>query len=607
MMLRLRPLVCLALCLVLTPLAAQDKAAERLRRDLKFLASDLCEGRGPGTKGLDLAAEYIAKEFAAAGLKPGLGAKGYFQPFGIPGPSRQEGPSQLTLKGPMGQEILLRDGVDFQILGVSGPGKVNAPLVFAGYGLSVKDQNYDDYAGLDLKGKIVVLLRRVPRWDSKEAPFGGKARDILAGLVPKFTLAQTHGAAGVLLVNDSSEAGDRLIDFAELAREAPRSCPVMQIRRAVFDDLLRSCRGQSLREIEKAIDGDLKPRSGPLSGWNAAMEAGVQRTELAVKNVIGVLEGAGPLAKETIVLGAHYDHLGWGGSGSLAKGVKAIHHGADDNGSGTTALLELARRFGAMKDRQGRRLVFIAFSGEERGLLGSKHYCEKAPVFPLESTSTMFNLDMVGRLRPKDGKDQLLVEGAGTSKTFSKLVYDVNGAAGAGGAGGMDLKLSKELMPNSDHFPFFQKNIPVLFFWTGIHPEYHKPTDTYDRINYDGMEKIVNLSEKVVDQLARDESRPEFVKIPVVGRGGKGGAPKLGIVPNYEEGKMGLGVGDVLAGGPAQKAGLRAGDLIVDIGGTPILNIDAYLLVMQRQKAGQPVDVVVERGGKKLTFKVTPQ
>jgi len=585
---------------------AQEKPIDRLRRDVTFLASDECEGRGVETKGINLAADHIAAEFKKAGLKPGLGEKGYFQPFTINGSNKLKGPSQLVLTGPQGQVVQLRSGKDFNVLGLSAAGKVTGDLVFAGYGATAKDIKYDDFAGTDLKDKVVVLLRRVPRWDSEQLPFDGKNKDSHAGLVNKFSNAETHKAAAIILVNDFSETDgktpDAFFPFTNLSDERPRTVPVFHMKRDVLDTLLRTTLNQSLRDIEKGIDRDLKPRSAALSGWKAAVEAGVDRQTIAVKNVIGVLEGAGPLAKETIVLGAHYDHLGLGGSGSLAKGVKAIHHGADDNASGTSALMELARRFGDMKDRQGRRLVFIAFSAEERGLLGSKHYCEKEPVFPLESTAAMFNLDMVGRMKTtKDGKDLLQVEGSGTGKTFSKLVEDLNNP------NGVELKIAKQLMPNSDHFPFFNKKIPVLFFWTGTHPEYHRPTDTFDRINYEGMTKIVALSEKVVARLASDAERPEFVSIPVVGGGGRGAGPKIGVMPGYEAGKKGMLVEAVIAGGAAQKAGFMPGDVIIEIGGQPVLDVNTYMTIMRQQKVGRPVDFGVQRGEKKLTLKVTPQ
>ncbi|MFO0969591.1 MAG: M28 family peptidase [Gemmataceae bacterium] len=595
------------LCLIASALsaAAQDTPAARLRRDVTFLASDECEGRGPGTKGIDLAADYIAKEFAKAGLKPGLGEKGYFQPFSISGAARLESPGRLTLKGPAGQEIVLKPGVDFQVLGLSGAGKVDAPLVFAGYGVTSKDAMYDDYAGLDVKGKVVVVLRRVPRWDSKEMPFAGKNRDVLAGLVNKFANAEAHGAAAIILVNDRSETAsktpDKLMGFGDTSFDGARSAPVVQMRRDQLDSIFRSVLSRSLIDVEKAIDAELKPQSAPLPGWSANLEANVVRTKVVVKNVVGVLEGAGPLANQTIVIGSHYDHLGYGGAGSLAKGSKAIHHGADDNASGSASVMELARHFGAIKDRQGRRLVFITFSGEERGLLGSKHYCDKEPVFPLDSTSTMFNLDMVGRLRPKDGKDELLIEGGGTSKGFSKLIEESNNPTG------LSLKHSKALMPNSDHYPFFNKKIPVIFFWTGMHPQYHRPTDTADLINYDGMATIAKIAAKCIDKLSTQEERPEFVSIPVVGAGGRGGAPKLGIMPDYDAGKKGVLVGGLIDGGAAQKAGLKTGDLIVEIAGQPVLNLDTYLVVMRAQKAGHAIDVTVERGKEKVTLKITPQ
>src|SRR5262249_33728133 len=199
--------------------------------------------------------------------------------------------------------------------------------------------------------------------------------------------------------------------------------------RSVVNSMLHSCLGSTLEEIERDIDRDMQPRSAPLKGWKATVEVNVSRQLIQVKNVVGVLDGSGPLAKETVIVGAHYDHLGYGGSGSLApdRKKKQIHHGADDNGSGTTSIMELARRFGQMRNREGRRLVFIAFSGEETGLLGSAHYCKK-PIFPLKDTVTMVNLDMVGRLRPdaKTKQDSLEVHGTGTSKEFSKLIDDLN-------------------------------------------------------------------------------------------------------------------------------------------------------------------------------------
>jgi hypothetical protein len=594
---------------VVSPLLANNAEVEsRMQRDLAFLASDECEGRGIGTKGLDRAAEYVAGQFAKIGLKPGVGGS-YFQPFTVTSNSELDGPGTLTLRGPLGQTIRLRPGTDFQVLGFSGPGSVSAPLVFAGYGATAKDIGYDDYQGLDVKGKIVVLLRHVPRWGNNNVPFDGKRKDEHAALETKQGLAEANGAAGVILVNDASElpGGDKLIPFQRTARAiSTHTAPYVQVRREVIDDVVRSGLGESLRDVERRIDRELKPHSAPLAGWTATLDVKVKRNTVAVKNIIGVLEGSGPLAGQTVVVGAHYDHLGYGGAGSGSRlkdknnPKMLIHHGADDNASGTTALIELARRFAAHPDRQGRRLVFIAFTAEESGLIGSRHYA-KEPVYPLADTAAMFNLDMVGRLRadPKTKKDKLLIEGSGTAKTFDGLLDKLNPG----------FQLSKKPGGNgpSDHDSFYNKKIPVIFFWTGYHDDYHLPTDTADKINLAGMSRVVDYAEKVVTQLATDPERPQYVEIASKFVSGGARGPRLGIMPDYEENVEGVLVGGVSKGGPAAKAGLKTGDRIVEIAGKTIGNLNAYMAVMGQQRPGQALSVTVIRAGQKMRLKVVPE
>ena len=369
-------------------LGQTDEAIEaRMRKDVTYLASEECEGRGVDTAGIHKAANYIVAEFVKAGLKPG-GVNGtFFQPFTISGTAKLDGKSTMKLKGPQGQEIELKLDGDFQVMGFSGTGKVTAPLVFVGYGITAKEIGYDDYKGIDVAGKIVLAIRRTPRFFSKELPFDGANKEQHAALVNKEGLAESNKAAGFVLVNDLTEAaaGDKLMSFKEVAGAGAASIPTVQLRRSIADMILQSSLDTTLADVEKAIDRDLKPRSAPLTGWTATVETGVKRTSVACKNVIGVVEGAGPLANETVVIGAHYDHLGYGGQGSLAKGAKAIHPGADDNGSGTTSVMELARRFGAMKDRQGRRLVFMTFSGEKgacwvRNTIATKIRCFRWPI-----------------------------------------------------------------------------------------------------------------------------------------------------------------------------------------------------------------------------------
>lgn len=585
---------------------ANEAIIARMRTDVTYLASPECEGRGVETQGIEKAALYIRQEFIKAGLKAGGPEGSYFQPFSIYGASKLEGTTTMKLKGPLGQEITLKLGVDFQVMGLSGPGKVTAPLVFAGYGATAKDIGYDDYAGLDVKGKIVVLLRHTPRWNSKDLPFDGPRREEHASLERKQALAESNKAAAVLVVNDATElpTGDKLMPFSYIAGGTPSAIPALHVRRSVIDLIFPSSLGMSLLEMEQAIDRDLKPRSAPLAGWTATLEVGVQRKEIACKNVVGVLPGSGPLANETIVIGAHYDHLGYGGRGSRAKepNKKEIHHGADDNASGTTTLIELARRFGEMDKRQGRRLVFIAFSAEESGLLGSRHYCNKQPLFPLADTVAMVNLDMVGRgtADPNTGKEKLIVEGTGTAKTFDALVEKLNP--------GFVLSKKPGGTGPSDHDSFYRKNIPVVFFWTGTHVDYHRPSDTAEKINVPMMMRIADFAERVVVHLMNDPQRPEYVRVassftpsPI------GKVPKMGIVPNYDEAKPGVLLGGVADDGPAAKAGLKAGDLIIEIAGKSVTNINTYMAIMAQQQPGREIEVTVLRNDKKLKVKVTPK
>ncbi len=286
-----------------------------MRKDITFLASDECEGRGVGTLGLDLAAQYIAVQFSHAGLKPG-GVNGtYFQPFPFCTNAQLDGASDLTLIRKDEPNRVLKQGVDFQVLGTSAPAALTAPVVFVGYGVTARGISYDDYAGVDVKGKIVIALRRLPRWNEKDKPFDGVNKDDLASLESKQYRAQLAKAAAVILVNDASEDDkDALIPFAQMAKGIMTvSIPFVQMKREVLDQMLKSSTGKTLAETEKAIDADLKPRSVVLKDMQMTMNVKVKRQETMVKNVIGYLEGSGPLANETIVVGAHYDHLGYGG------------------------------------------------------------------------------------------------------------------------------------------------------------------------------------------------------------------------------------------------------------------------------------------------------
>jgi hypothetical protein len=580
---------------------SQQKALtseERMKRDIFYLASDECEGRGPGTEGIDKAADYVAQQFKEAGLKPG-GVKGtWFQPFEIGGTVKLEGDQILKLQGPDQQTINFKLDENFQVLGNSGSGSVSAPLVFVGYGTTAKDIQFDEYKNVDVAGKIVVLIRRVPRWDDKAKPFDGKNKDQHASLMTKLYLAKKHKAAAVIMVNDRSEKADQLIPLNTFASAMPVSIPAVTVSRASLEPVFKTSLKKTLPEIEKEIDTELAPASSALTGWSATLICKLVRpSSQRVKNVIGVVEGFGPLADETVVVGAHYDHLGYGGFGSLAKlpkGEKRIHFGADDNGSGTTSVMELARRFAAMKDRQGRRIVFMTFSAEERGLLGSHFYCDDTPLFPLEKTVAMVNLDMVGRMF----WDILTVEGVGTAKGFEQMIDEFNEKTR------FKLKKSQGSMPNSDHASFYEHKIPIIFFFSGFHNQYHTPADTADLINVNGMKRIADLAEMVTAKLASDPTRPEYVQVKGGGAVRIGDSPKLGIRPDYDSEK-GLVVIDIVPGGVAEAAGIKTGDVIVEMAGKQVKSLPDYQKIMAAHKIGQTMEIVVMRDNNKVTLKAT--
>jgi Peptidase family M28/PDZ domain/PA domain len=602
---------------------APTPAEARLRSDVTFLAADAQEGRAPGTKGIEAAARHIADVFKGTGLKPAPGAPDYFQAFRIGGRAVLGNHQFLAFVGPEGKELEGTLATDFSPSAIgSGANLDKVPIVFAGYGITAKDDalklDYDDYAGIDVKGKAVLIIRREPQQDKESSPFAGTRTTAYATFQHKATNAFQHGAAAVLLVNDLAglKGGkDQLLPFAAAGTESTSTIPFVMLGRDFADKLLAAAGQPSLADFEKLIDQDLKPRSHELKEWKLTGRIAIERTSIDTKNVVGVLEGAGPHANETIVIGGHYDHLGRGGltSGSMAFFSNDIHNGADDNASGTAMVMEMARRLTARRDPPPRRLVFMAFSGEERGLLGSQYYVEH-PLFPLQSTVMMLNCDMVGRL---NAENELTMIGTGTTPGIDALVTVLGKSAG------LKIKTIAGMTDGfggSDHQSFYAKDVPVLFAFTGVHQDYHRPSDDSDRINYRGMGRIADYLELILLDVIRRPERPELIKMaqqprrpraagattkasPDPARSGL--SVTMGSMPDYEYTAGGMKLAGVRDDGPAAKAGLKAGDIIVSFGGKSIGTIQDYMESTRGFKPGDQVDVVVKRAGQDVKLKVT--
>jgi acetylornithine deacetylase/succinyl-diaminopimelate desuccinylase-like protein len=368
---------------------------------------------------------------------------------------------------------------------------------------------------------------------------------------------------------------------------------VLHVRRSVVDEAVKAALGRGLTEIQQGIDAKLEPASAPLAGWRLRGRTAIERTKTEGRNVLAFLPGTGT-SDETVVLGAHYDHLGYGGANSAAPGEHAIHHGADDNASGTALLVEVARML-AKEGPFPRNVLFIGFTGEERGLLGSAHYTGR-PAVPLDGTVAMVNLDMVGRLEG----DKLVVHGTGTGTGLEHLVD------GLAARHGFELAKEPGGFGPSDHSSFYARKIPVLHLFTGSHTDYHRPTDTAEKINYDGLVRIARLVADVVRDLATAAERPGYIEVASkqFARGGVD-RPYFGSIPDFGKPGKGYAITGATKDSPAAKAGLQGGDVIVRLGESAVTGLEDFDSALRKHKGGDTIPVVVLRNGVEVTLQVT--
>ena len=577
--------------------ASAAPSAERIQADINYLASPQMKGRDTGSPENDRAAKYIADEFQRVGLDP-LAEDGskhsYFQFFTVTVGAKLGSHNRLQVERGSEHQAL-RLATDFQPFNYSESGEARLPVVFAGFGITAAEYHYDDYQGLDVKDKAVLVFRNEPQKDDPNSVFDGRQPTSHSALVNKAINARNHGARALILVNDTPEPGeeDRLIPFDSLSGPQNPGILLMQVTRSVADAWLAPS-GKSLAGLQKSIDEKLEPQSLALDGLTVDLRVDVDHIHARTQNVAGVLRGSDPQSSaEAVVVGAHYDHLGLGRHDALDPGEAGkVHPGADDNASGTAAVMELARLLAARRAELKRSVIFLTFSGEELGLLGSEYYAAH-PLWPLDKTVAMLNLDMVGRVR--DSK--LFVGGTGTSPAFPRILEAANTT-------GLHLESSRSGYGASDHTSFYVKDIPVLFFFSGLHPDYHRASDTPDKIDAADEARVTDLAEHALLALASGD-RPQFTRVaeprPVGGTGGGGGyGAYFGSIPDMGSEVEGVRFSDIRDGSPAAKAGLLRGDVLVEFAGAPIKNLYDFTYQLRAHRPGEEVRVVVLREGKRV-------
>jgi aminopeptidase YwaD len=579
-----------ALCLVLlavAPVVAAPAAspATWLLDHVRAMSAPELEGRASGTPGAERAARYIAAEMQRLRLRPGGDDGTWQQGFTVPTGIRLGDVNALSVLAPASGALAL--GRDFVPLTVSAEGRQEAELVFVGYGITAPDLGWDNYAGIQARGRIVLVLEHEPRRTDPAGPFRRPDAYHYSERSHKIINARAHGALAVLFV----VAGEALPSLAGYAQS--QGILVAAVTPVVADALLAPG-GVELDAAVRAIDTGPAPRSFALPGTRVALQVSLVRERGRAANVVGILPGRDArLRGEAVVIGAHYDHLGRGGQGSLApEATGQVHPGADDNASGVAAMLGVARAF-VESGGTPRTLVFVAFAGEEMGLLGSAHYIRR-PAHPLERTVLMLNLDMVGRLR----SNTLYVSGADSGAGLRALVQAQ--------AGGLTLSMRGDPYGPSDHASFYAAGRPVLFLFTGAHADYHRPTDTWDKVDAGGLAEVTAFAVRIVDALAATVTPPAYARVAAPGgaSGRAGGyGPFFGVVPEFGESEHpGVRVGGVRAGSPADRAGVRQGDVIVAFAGLTVRTLEDFTFALRGRRPGDRVEVTVLREGAERRF-----
>jgi hypothetical protein len=545
---------------------------------IRYLADDALMGREVGTPGAWCASEYIAAHFRELSLEPIGPGHSYFQPFPV---------RAGTLLG--SENHLGSGGAAYPVeeawipFGFSESGSLEAPLVYGGHGISRPGQEDDKYAHIALDGKIVVVEAGDPGSES--------GRSVQADPHFKATVAAGRRARGIIVLFPEGHP----LPPIDMEKRPSTRIPAVAVTGSA---------AQALRQAAQA-------------GETATLTTSVEPRMAEARNVVALLPGADPtLREEVLIIGAHFDHLGVGGDGSLAPDdFGTVHNGADDNASGTAAMMEIASRLARSPNRPARSVLFIAFTGEEKGLWGSGHYAQN-PLLPLEKTVAMFNLDMVGRMEGS----RLTVFGTGTAQEWTELLNEVNTAL----AEPMELGFNPEGYGASDHSTFYGRRIPVLFFNTSTHVDYHRPSDDWQLINEPGLLRVTSLVEDMAREVvgqgdaqvaqvtyAEAPENPHAGGMPTTPTSGdEAGRPRgygayLGTIPDMSPIDFGVRITGVREGSPAEQAGLQGGDVIVELEGKEVSDLYAYTYALREHRPGDEVEIIVMRDGERVSLTAT--
>ena len=549
---------------------------------IKYLSSDKLEGRFPGSEGSKKAIKYISKNWEAQGVLPS-GTKKYEQPFSYISKVSLGNRNILRVRNSKSRYKIKKD---FIPIGWSGNGNIDDKVVFVGYGFDIDDSlSWNDYINVNVKNKWVLMFLNGPDGNSPYSPYGYHKK-----LYNKVIAARDRGVGGILFMEREEKENNKLKPLVYRQSASSAGLPIIQITHAVANNIIND-KDKTVADLRSKIDQELVSFSFELDRKVSA-RVNLKFEKETATNVIGFIEGSDPiLNKEYIIIGAHYDHLGYGGhmSGSLNPDSMQIHNGADDNASGIAGILELSHKLMTNKKLLGRSIIAICFDAEEKGLLGSKFYTQ-TPTKDLEQTAIMINMDMIGRLNEKP----ITVGGVGSAKTLSETIEVVQK--------NHTLKIDKNIsgmdFGRSDHAGFYREDIPVLFFFTGAHQDYHKPSDDWDKIDYQGEKEVLNFVYDLIVQLSTNKEKPIFTEI--TNDNSDNQSPSfnvtLGVIPSYGSQKIGMEIDGISRkNGPADKAGMKKGDIIIEINNKKIRNIYDYMARLAELNSGDKIIVKIIR------------